>query len=57
MLSGNLWSCQKEGKALVLFDGECGMDLEPMKGNPASSDVDLVYTELFLAGAVNSGSL
>ena len=44
---GNLWSCLKEVKPLVMYDVECGMTLEPMQGNRASSPVDLDYTELF----------
>ena len=28
----NLWSCLNEVKPLVIFDGECGMALEPMMG-------------------------
>ena len=46
-VSGNLWSCLKEVKPLVMYDVECGMAPEPMKGNRASSRVDLGYTELF----------
>ena len=30
-----------------MYDVECGMALEPMQGNWASSRVDLGYTELF----------
>ena len=30
-----------------MYDGERGIALEPMKGNQASSQVDLGYTELF----------
>ena len=56
MFSGNLWSCLKEVKPLVVFNGECGMALEPMQGNKASSQVDLGYTELFHVAAVTSGS-
>ena len=57
MFSGNLWSCLKEVKPLVIFDRECGMALEPMQGNQASSQVDLGYTELFLVAVVISGAL
>ena len=53
----NLWSCLKEVKPLVVFDGECGMPLEAMQGNWPSFRVDLGYTELFRVAAVNSGSL
>ena len=34
---GNLWSCLKEVKPPVVFDGEHRMALEPMQGNRASS--------------------
>ena len=57
VFSGNLWSCQKEVKPLVMFDGECGMALEPMQWNWASSRVDLEYTELFCIAVVTTGSL
>ena len=57
MFLGNLWSCLKEVKPLVEFDVEGGMDLEPMQGNWASSQVDLDYTELFHVAAVTSRSL
>ena len=56
MFSVNLWSCLTEVKPLVMFDGECGMPLEPMQANQASSRIDLVYTELFHVAAVISGS-
>ena len=48
VFSGNLWSCLKELKPLVMFDRECKMPLEPMQGNRSSSRVDLGYSELFL---------
>ena len=48
MYSGNLWSCIKEEKPLVVFDGERGMALEPMQWNQATSCILLGYTELFL---------
>ena len=57
MFSGKLWSCQTEVKPLVVFDGECGMALEPMQGNRASSLGDLGYTELFHFSEVTSGFL
>ena len=57
MFSGNLWSYLKEVKPFVMFDGECGMALEPMQGNRVSSRVDLDYTDLFCIAAVTSGSL
>ena len=54
---GNLQSCLKEVKPLVVFDRERGMALEPMKRNWASSRLDLGYTELFRVAMVTSGSL
>ena len=54
---GNFWSCLKDVKPLVMFDGECRMALDPIQGNPASYLVDLGYTELFCVAAVNPGSL
>ena len=47
----NLWSSLKEAKQLVLFDGEPGMDMEPMQGNQASSGVNLGYMELIRVAA------
>ena len=40
-------SCIKEVKPLVVYDGEQGIVLEPMKGKWASSCVNFGYTELF----------
>ena len=57
VFSGNLWSCLKEFKPLVIFDVECGIILEPMQGNWASSRIDLWYTELFHIAVVTSRSL
>ena len=48
MFSVNLWSCLKEVKPLVVFDGECRMALKPKQGNQASSRVDLGCMELFV---------
>ena len=53
-VSGNLWSCLKQIKPLVMYDVEHGMALEPMKGNRASSGVDFGYTELFRIPVVTS---
>ena len=53
----NFWSCLKDVKPLVMFDGECRMALEPMQGNLASSRVDLGYTEQFCVSAVTPVSL
>ena len=41
--SGNLWSCLKEVKPIVLFDVECCMAVEPMLGNHPSFRVDWVH--------------
>ena len=49
--------CLKDVKPLLMFDGECRMALEPMQGKPASSQVDLGYTEFFCVAAVTPGSL
>ena len=57
VFSGNLWSCLKEVKPLVMFDGECQMALEPMQLNQPSSRVDLGYRDLFPDASVNTGSL
>ena len=55
-VSGNLWSCPKEAKSIVLYDGERGIALKPMQGNWSSFQVDLGYTELFHIPAVTSVS-
>ena len=55
-VSGNLVSCLKEVKPLVVYDGEQGIALEPMQGNRAYSRVDLGYPELFHIPAVTSVS-
>ena len=57
VFSRNLWSCLKEVKPLVMFDGEPGMALEQMQGNWASCRFDLGYSELFYIAVVTSGSL
>ena len=56
MFPGNLWSCLKEVKPLVIFVEEGEMDLEPMQGNWASSRLDLGYTESFHVAAVTARS-
>ena len=56
MVSENLWSCLKEVKPRVVYGVECGMALEPMHGNLASSRVDLGYSELFHISEVTSVS-
>ena len=51
-VSGNLWSCTKEAKPIVLYDGDRSIALKPMKGNWSSFQVDLGYTEVFHIPAV-----
>ena len=51
-VSGNLLSCLKEGKALVVYDVEHGLTLDPMQANRASPRVDFRYTEQFHVPAV-----
>ena len=53
-VSGNLWSFLNEVHHLVPYDVECGMVLEPIERNLASSRVDLGYTVLFCIPAVTS---
>ena len=53
-VSGNLWSCLKEVKPLVIYDVERGMALEPMNVKPASSTFDFGYTEIFRVPVVTS---
>ena len=55
-VSGNLWSCPKEAKPIVLYDGEWGIALKRIHGNWLSFQVDLGYTELFDIIAVTSVS-
>ena len=57
MFSVNLWSCLKEVKPLVVFDGKRWNALEPMQWNRASAHVDLVNTEHFRVAVVTSGFL
>ena len=53
-VSGNIGSCLKEVKPLVLYDGEQGIVMEPMQGNSAKSRIELGYTEIFHILAVTS---
>ena len=46
-VSGNLWSVVKDVKPLVVYDVECEIAMDSMKGKCASSCVDLGYTNLF----------
>ena len=45
---GNLWSCLKEVKPPVVFDGERSMSLEPMQGIWASSRSEGEHLMVFL---------
>ena len=53
-VSGNLCSFLNKVKPLVLYYVEHGITMEPMKGQWASSRVDLGYTELFCIPEVTS---
>ena len=55
-VSGNLWSCLKEVKQLVMYYVEHRKALEIKQGGWASSRVDLGYTGLFCIPAVTSVS-
>ena len=55
-VTGTLWSCPKEAKPIVLYDGEWGIALKIIQGNRSSFQVDLGYTELFDIPAVTSVS-
>ena len=52
-VSGNLWIVVKDVKPLV-YDVECEMAMDSMKGKCASSWVDLGYTNLFCIPEVTS---
>ena len=47
LFSGNLQSCLREVKRLVVFDGEGLMALDAIQGNHISSRVDLGCMEHF----------
>ena len=47
VVSGNLWIVVKYIKPLVVYDVECEMAMDSMKGKSDSSWVDLGYTNLF----------
>ena len=51
---GNLWIVVKDVKPLVLYDVECEMAMDSMKGKCASSWVALGYTKLFCIPEVTS---
>ena len=46
-VSGYVWIVVKDVKPLVVYDVECEMAMDSMKGKCASSWVDLGYTNLF----------
>ena len=46
-VSVNLWRLLKGVKRLVLYDLDLRMVMESMQGKLASSQFDLLYTELF----------
>ena len=52
--SGNLWIVVKDVKPLVVYDMECEMAMDSMKGKCASSLVDLGNTNLFCILEVTS---
>ena len=54
MISGKLSSFLKRVKPLVLYDEDHGMVMEPMRENLASSQFDLVHTDLFCVPEVKS---
>ena len=53
-VSWNLWIVLKDVKPLVVYDVECEMAMDSMKGKCASSWVDLGYTNLFCIIEVTS---
>ena len=55
-VSGNLWSCPKEAKPIVLYDGDWGIALKTSQGNRLSFQVDFGYNELFHIPVVTSVS-
>ena len=53
-VSGNLWIVVKDDKPLVVYDVECEMAMDSMKGKCASSQFDFGYTEQFFIPEVTS---
>ena len=53
-VSGNLWIVLKDVNPLVVYDVECEMAMDSMKGKCAPSWVDLGYTNLFCIPEVTS---
>ena len=55
-VSGNRWIVVKDIKTLVVYDVECEMAIDSVKGKCASSCVDFRYTNLFCIPMVTSES-
>ena len=53
-VSGNLWIVVKDVKQLFVYDVECEMSMDSMKGKCASCWVDLGYTNIFSIPEVTS---
>ena len=53
-VSGNLWIVVKDVKPLVVYDVECEMAMDSMKGKCASTLVDLGFTNQFFIPEVTS---
>ena len=53
-VSGNLWIVVKDVKPIGVYDVECEMAMDSMKGKCASSWVDLGYTNLYCIPEVTS---
>ena len=53
-VSGSLWIVVKFVKRLVVYDVECEMAMDSMKGKCASSSFGLGYTNLFCIPEVTS---
>ena len=53
-VSENLWIVVKDVKPLVVYDVECEMAMDSMKGKCGSSWVDLGYPNLFCIPEVTS---
>ena len=53
-VSGNIWIVVKDVKPLAVYDVECEMAVDSMKGKCATSWVDLGYTNLFCIPEVTS---
>ena len=53
-VSGNLWIALKDVNALFIYDVQCEMAMDSMKGKYASSLINLGYTNLFCIPEVTS---